>query len=111
MQYDPAFKFLNVRERLLFMFHSSLWLFFPVGKTELAKQVARYLHKDNKKVVQVFFKLYFVITLFKSLKSLSLSQGFIRLDMSEYQEKHEVRVDLNEKTKERLRFPSIILLS
>ena len=107
MQYDPAFKFLNVRERLLFMFHSSLWLFFPVGKTELAKQVARYLHKDNKKVVQVFFKLYFVIT----LKSLSLSQGFIRLDMSEYQEKHEVRVDLNEKIKERLRFPSIILLS
>ena len=31
--------------------------------------------------------------------------------MSEYQEKHEVRVDLNEKIKERLRFPSIILLS
>ncbi|GIY03088.1 caseinolytic peptidase B protein homolog, partial [Caerostris extrusa] len=34
-------------------------------KTELAKQVARYLHKDKK-------------------------GGFIRLDMSEYQEKHEV---------------------
>lgn len=36
-----------------------------IGKTELAKQIAAYLHKDNKK-------------------------GFIRLDMSEYQEKHEV---------------------
>ncbi|XP_055330819.1 caseinolytic peptidase B protein homolog [Paramacrobiotus metropolitanus] len=36
-----------------------------IGKTELAKQVAKYLHKDAKK-------------------------GFIRLDMSEYQEKHEV---------------------
>ena len=36
-----------------------------IGKTELAKQIAKYLHKDNKK-------------------------AFIRLDMSEYQEKHEV---------------------
>ncbi|XP_065885497.1 mitochondrial disaggregase-like [Dysidea avara] len=36
-----------------------------VGKTELAKQVAAYFHRDNK-------------------------QGFIRIDMSEYQEKHEV---------------------
>lgn len=36
-----------------------------IGKTELAKQVAKYLHKDVKK-------------------------GFIRMDMSEYQEKHEV---------------------
>ncbi|XP_050418209.1 caseinolytic peptidase B protein homolog [Patella vulgata] len=36
-----------------------------IGKTELAKQVAKYLHKDSKK-------------------------GFIRIDMSEYQEKHEV---------------------
>ncbi|XP_013411526.1 caseinolytic peptidase B protein homolog [Lingula anatina] len=36
-----------------------------IGKTELAKQVARYLHKDYRK-------------------------GFIRLDMSEYQQKHEV---------------------
>ncbi|XP_062417106.1 mitochondrial disaggregase isoform X2 [Pungitius pungitius] len=35
------------------------------GKTELAKQVARYMHKDIKK-------------------------GFIRMDMSEFQEKHEV---------------------
>nr|XP_060623149.1 mitochondrial disaggregase [Anolis sagrei ordinatus] len=37
---------------------------FP-GKTELAKQTAKYLHKDVKK-------------------------GFIRLDMSEFQERHEV---------------------
>uniref|UniRef100_A0A6P8IHM2 Caseinolytic peptidase B protein homolog n=1 Tax=Actinia tenebrosa TaxID=6105 RepID=A0A6P8IHM2_ACTTE len=36
-----------------------------IGKTELAKQIANYIHKGNKK-------------------------GFIRLDMSEYQEKHEV---------------------
>ncbi|XP_055341567.1 caseinolytic peptidase B protein homolog [Paramacrobiotus metropolitanus] len=36
-----------------------------IGKTELAKQIALYLNKDQKK-------------------------GFIRLDMSEYQEKHEV---------------------
>lgn len=35
------------------------------GKTELAKQIARYMHKDVK-------------------------NGFIRMDMSEYQEKHEV---------------------
>ncbi|KAH0625350.1 hypothetical protein JD844_033884 [Phrynosoma platyrhinos] len=35
------------------------------GKTELAKQTAKYLHKDVKK-------------------------GFIRLDMSEFQERHEV---------------------
>lgn len=36
-----------------------------IGKTELAKQLAAYIHKDNL-------------------------QAFIRLDMSEYQEKHEV---------------------
>uniref|UniRef100_A0A4X2LYY2 ClpB family mitochondrial disaggregase n=1 Tax=Vombatus ursinus TaxID=29139 RepID=A0A4X2LYY2_VOMUR len=35
------------------------------GKTELAKQTAKYMHKDGKK-------------------------GFIRLDMSEFQERHEV---------------------
>ncbi|XP_066018038.1 mitochondrial disaggregase isoform X2 [Pocillopora verrucosa] len=48
--------------------HPLVFLFLGssgVGKTELAKQVARYLQKGNKK-------------------------GFIRLDMSEYQEKHEV---------------------
>ncbi|XP_068718120.1 mitochondrial disaggregase-like [Montipora capricornis] len=48
--------------------HPLVFLFLGssgIGKTELAKQVARYLHKDNKK-------------------------GFVRLDMSEYQEKHEV---------------------
>ncbi|XP_055939910.1 caseinolytic peptidase B protein homolog isoform X1 [Argiope bruennichi] len=48
--------------------HPLVFLFMGssgIGKTELAKQVARYLHKDKK-------------------------EGFIRLDMSEYQEKHEV---------------------
>ncbi|WAR00347.1 CLPB-like protein [Mya arenaria] len=47
--------------------HPLVFLFLGssgIGKTETAKQVARYLHKDVKK-------------------------GFIRLDMSEYQEKHE----------------------
>ncbi|KAL5460314.1 hypothetical protein EMCRGX_G033756 [Ephydatia muelleri] len=47
--------------------HPLVFLFLGssgVGKTELAKQVARHIHKDEK--------------------------GFIRLDMSEYQEKHEV---------------------
>jgi len=49
--------------------HPLVFLFLGssgIGKTELAKQVAKYLHKDNAK------------------------QGFIRVDMSEYQEKHEV---------------------
>ncbi|KAJ9594937.1 hypothetical protein L9F63_013753, partial [Diploptera punctata] len=48
--------------------HPLVFLFLGssgIGKTELAKQIASYIHKD--KVV-----------------------GFIRLDMSEYQEKHEV---------------------
>ncbi|XP_075054450.1 mitochondrial disaggregase [Mixophyes fleayi] len=48
--------------------HPLVFLFLGssgIGKTELAKQTARYLHKDVKK-------------------------GFIRLDMSEFQEKHEV---------------------
>ncbi|KAA0199447.1 caseinolytic peptidase B protein [Fasciolopsis buskii] len=48
--------------------HPLVFLFLGssgIGKTELAKQVAAYLHKDVKK-------------------------GFIRIDMSEYQEKHEV---------------------
>ncbi|CAH8521017.1 unnamed protein product [Schistosoma mattheei] len=48
--------------------HPLVFLFLGssgIGKTELAKQVAAYLHKDIKK-------------------------GFIRIDMSEYQEKHEV---------------------
>ncbi|CAK8674292.1 unnamed protein product [Clavelina lepadiformis] len=48
--------------------HPLVFLFLGssgIGKTELAKQVANYLHRDNKK-------------------------GFVRLDMSEYQEKHEV---------------------
>ncbi|KAL8579944.1 hypothetical protein ACOMHN_060245 [Nucella lapillus] len=48
--------------------HPLVFLFLGssgIGKTELAKQVAKYLHKDMKK-------------------------GFVRIDMSEYQEKHEV---------------------
>jgi len=48
--------------------HPLVFLFLGssgIGKTELAKQIASYLHKDNKK-------------------------AFIRLDMSEFQEKHEV---------------------
>jgi len=48
--------------------HPLVFLFLGssgIGKTELAKQIASYLHKSNK-------------------------DGFIRLDMSEYQEKHEV---------------------
>ncbi|CAI8040388.1 Caseinolytic peptidase B protein homolog [Geodia barretti] len=48
--------------------HPLVFLFLGssgIGKTELAKQIAHYMHKDN-------------------------SKGFIRLDMSEYQEKHEV---------------------
>lgn len=48
--------------------HPLVFLFLGssgIGKTELAKQVANYLHKDKK-------------------------DSFIRLDMSEYQQKHEV---------------------
>ncbi len=48
--------------------HPLVFLFLGssgIGKTELAKQVAKYLHKNKKNT-------------------------FIRLDMSEYQEKHEV---------------------
>lgn len=48
--------------------HPLVFLFLGssgIGKTELAKQMAAYIHKEK-------------------------SQAFIRLDMSEYQEKHEV---------------------
>ncbi|XP_028913893.1 LOW QUALITY PROTEIN: caseinolytic peptidase B protein homolog [Ornithorhynchus anatinus] len=48
--------------------HPLVFLFLGssgIGKTELAKQAAKYMHKDGKK-------------------------GFIRLDMSEFQERHEV---------------------
>uniref|UniRef100_A0A090XDS3 Putative caseinolytic peptidase b n=1 Tax=Ixodes ricinus TaxID=34613 RepID=A0A090XDS3_IXORI len=41
-----------------------------IGKTELAKQLAEYLHGDKR--------------------GKGTKKGFIRLDMSEYQEKHEV---------------------
>lgn len=49
--------------------HPLVFLFLGssgIGKTELAKQAAKYLHKGNAK------------------------KAFIRVDMSEYQEKHEV---------------------
>lgn len=48
--------------------HPLVFLFLGssgIGKTELAKQLAHYIHKEKP-------------------------DGFIRLDMSEYQEKHEV---------------------
>jgi len=48
--------------------HPLVFLFLGssgIGKTELAKQVSKYIHKDSNK-------------------------AFIRIDMSEYQEKHEV---------------------
>ncbi|KAK7476736.1 hypothetical protein BaRGS_00032029 [Batillaria attramentaria] len=48
--------------------HPLVFLFLGssgIGKTEMSKQIAKYLHKDLKK-------------------------GFVRIDMSEYQEKHEV---------------------
>lgn len=48
--------------------HPLVFLFLGssgIGKTELAKQLAKYLHKD-------------------------INKGFIRMDMSEYQQKHEV---------------------
>ncbi|XP_004480183.2 mitochondrial disaggregase isoform X1 [Dasypus novemcinctus] len=50
--------------------HPLVFLFLGssgIGKTELAKQTAKYMHKDAKK-------------------------GFIRLDMSEFQERHEGRL-------------------
>ena len=53
--------------------HPLVFLFLGssgIGKTELAKQLAAYIHKDK-------------------------SSAFIRLDMSEYQEKHEVFIFQN----------------
>ena len=50
--------------------HPLVFLFLGssgIGKTELAKQIAKYLHKDK-----------------------GGKESFIRLDMSEFQEKHEV---------------------
>jgi len=55
--------------------HPLVFLFLGssgIGKTELAKQIANYIHKDNK-------------------------DSFIRLDMSEYQQKHEVCQKINTK--------------
>eukprot|EP01147_Barroeca_monosierra_P002992 gene2992-5781_t len=53
--------------------HPLVFLFLGssgVGKTELAKRLAQYIHHDEK-------------------KTSNRSKGFIRLDMTEYQEKHE----------------------
>lgn len=53
--------------------HPLVFLFLGssgIGKTELAKQLAEYLHGDKR--------------------GKGTKKGFIRLDMSEYQEKHEV---------------------
>uniref|UniRef100_A0A1E1X9P1 Putative caseinolytic peptidase b n=1 Tax=Amblyomma aureolatum TaxID=187763 RepID=A0A1E1X9P1_9ACAR len=55
--------------------HPLVFLFLGssgIGKTELAKQMAEYLHGGS------------------TGRSSSAGKGFIRLDMSEYQEKHEV---------------------
>lgn len=41
-------------------------------QTELAKRIAQYLHNDESETVSASF------------------EGFIRLDMSEFQQKHEV---------------------
>lgn len=52
--------------------HPLVFLFLGssgIGKTELAKQLASYIHKDKP-------------------------SAFIRLDMSEYQEKHEVKQNI-----------------
>lgn len=79
-------------------------LFSFLGKTELAKQAAKYLHKDVKKVNWVpTSTVNFICRSFTIMSDLSkvydvlkrvgiflLLQGFIRIDMSEYQEKHEV---------------------
>lgn len=79
-------------------------LFSFLGKTELAKQAAKYLHKDVKKVNWVptstvdFISRSFTIMsdlskvydVLKRVGIFLLLQGFIRIDMSEYQEKHEV---------------------
>lgn len=82
MRYIYQFKFLIkiLRHNLIFVAvrrkengwtdddHPLVFLFLGssgIGKTELAKQLATYVHKDKQ-------------------------HAFIRLDMSEYQEKHEV---------------------
>ena len=81
--------------------HPLVFLFLGssgIGKTELAKQVAQYLYKDQ------------------------LKKAFIRLDMSEYQEKHEVAKligsppgyighdDGGQLTKKLVQFPEAVVL-
>lgn len=66
--------------------HPLVFLFLGssgIGKTELAKQVANYLHGDKPSVLSNRKSKV------KSDTS-GTNRGFIRIDMSEYQEKHEV---------------------
>lgn len=67
----------DVDHPLVFLFLGSS----GIGKTELAKQVAQYLHGDKQQKKQK-----------KPQKGTTPSgyRGFIRIDMSEYQQKHEV---------------------
>lgn len=67
--------------------HPLVFLFLGssgIGKTELAKQVANYLHGDKLSVLSNRKSKA------KSEGNGSTNRGFIRIDMSEYQEKHEV---------------------
>uniref|UniRef100_A0A8C1JX10 ATPase AAA-type core domain-containing protein n=1 Tax=Cyprinus carpio TaxID=7962 RepID=A0A8C1JX10_CYPCA len=76
--------------------HPLVFLFLGssgIGKTELAKQVARYMHKDIKKVSQYISRLLKLLAFRERQMTRfchSFIQGFIRMDMSEFQEKHEV---------------------
>ena len=83
----------------LLSFHLPSSLSFPLslspfllsGKTELAKQIANYIHKDNKKVSNPMSSSMVVSHPVVHCVPYHYMQGFIRLDMSEYQEKHEVQ--------------------
>ena len=75
-----------VSEKLIEPTEHAQWrlVSLSVGKTELAKQIAKYIHKEKvlmsgREGGGAMFSFFFL-------------QGFIRLDMSEYQEKHEVCV-------------------
>lgn len=72
-------------------FPLSLSLFLLSGKTELAKQIANYIHKDNKKVSNPMSSSMAISHPIVHCVLTTDMQGFIRLDMSEYQEKHEVQ--------------------
>lgn len=74
--------------------HPLVFLFLGssgIGKTELAKQVADYLHGEKAATNNsTGNKDYSKKHLKKQSKQTSNFKGFIRIDMSEYQEKHEV---------------------